>query len=359
MPTTRAAAKSARKSTDKSHVLTAGEKRKAKDSEVILASHDKPAKASKPSKDRTKPIKSSPSRGTEIPSTIVEKGIVYFLTRGRVNTENPQNVSELQRSYLVLRPLPRDAEIGKGAIPDAPVSRLIVIPKKALPQNGKERFMVFIEKSKSTMENLKDTVFSGEQHETKTKGTRKTPPVMPIGEGVYAITNTGRNSHLVYILAIPSEPGILQSDLGIHERGSFVISLKNPTIGGPATAQLSEKPLFPTHIMNDFEGLRWIPVQKPEHLDYANAQLLLVGEGQGEFGGAVNTEHESGEDTHEGPEEELEKLDEEENIRISHLKCMMHPLKAGFIQLTILGDDTIFEDLTIAKKDYPAVRSTW
>src|ERR1700743_1264323 len=108
MPTTRAAAKAARKSNEKSHALTAGEKRKAKDSEVVLASHDKPAKASKPSKDR---IKSSPSRGTEIPSTIIEKGIVYFLTRGRVNTENPQNVSDLQRSYLVLRPLPRDVGI--------------------------------------------------------------------------------------------------------------------------------------------------------------------------------------------------------------------------------------------------------
>jgi uroporphyrinogen-III synthase len=331
MPTTRAAAKAAGSSNEKNHALSAGDKRKAKDREVSPARDHKPAKASKKYKDGVKPIESS-LRGAKIPSTIIEKGIVYFLARGKVNTEAPKSLSELQRSYLVLRRLPKDAKLGEGAVPDAPVSRLIAIPKKSLPKSGKDRFMVFVEKSKSTMTDLKESFFSGEQHETKTRGTSKTPPIMPIGEGVYAITNTGRSSHLAYILAIPSEPGKLQSDLGIRERGSFIISLKNPTVGGPANAQLSEKPNFPKHIMDDFGGLRWIPIQKSEHLDYPNAQLLVVGEGQGEFRGAVIADHGSGRDAQEeGPEEELEKLDDEENIRISHLKGMTAPLNANFM----------------------------
>ena len=72
-------------------------------------------------------------------STVLEKGIIYFFTRGRVGTENPESVQELQRSYFVLRPLPDGAKITDGAIQDVSNNRLIGLPKKVWPKSGADR----------------------------------------------------------------------------------------------------------------------------------------------------------------------------------------------------------------------------
>ena len=104
----------------------------------------------------------------------------------------------------------------------------MVLPKKVFPLRGKDRFMVFVEKTKTTFKNLKEDVFSSSDDNTQTAGTRRLPATTPIAEGVYAITTTGRTSHLAYIITIPSQLGEVQKDMGIQARGSFVTSLKNP-----------------------------------------------------------------------------------------------------------------------------------
>jgi hypothetical protein len=144
---------------------------------------------------------------------------------------------------------------------------------------------------------------------------------------------------LVSQLTIPKEPGELQDEMGIRTKGSFVLSLKNPKNKGPANAQLSESPDFPEEIMNDFGGLAWMPVHKSEYLDYPNAQLLLIGEGQDKFGSAL----EGVDDKKDDPEQELEKLEDEDQIRVQALH----------------NEDAVFEDLHIKKGDYPEVKTTW
>jgi hypothetical protein len=208
--------------------------------------------------------------------------------------------------------------MSKKEVADDPVCRLIALPKKTFPKNPRDRYMAFVEKSHVTLKDLKDA-FEGETHETKTQGTRTTPPMLPVGEGVYAITNTGRSSHLAYVLAIPSDPGEFQQDLGISEKGSFIISLKNPSFGGPPNAQLPQKPDMPNDVVDDFEGKRWMPIQKSRHLDYPNSQLLLLGEAQGDFSGAfpegANEE-----------EDELLDLGHDEESRLKNLKGTVHPI---------------------------------
>lgn len=73
---------------------------------------------------------------------------------------------------------------------------------------------------------------------------RHAPAATPAGEGVYAITTTGRESHLSYILTVPSEISEVQKELGLRQRASFVTSVKNPTVGGPANAQLPNPAKF-------------------------------------------------------------------------------------------------------------------
>jgi hypothetical protein len=131
----------------------------------------------------------------------------------------------------------------------------------------------------------------------------------------------------------------LQDDLGIHTKGSFTLSLKNPKNKGPANTQLPKVPEFPEEIMNAFGGLAWMPVKKSEYLDYPNAQLLLIGEGQKKFSNAVGGVDDKG----SNPEEELEKFEDEDQIRVEALN----------------GEDAVFADLHISKDEYSDVTTTW
>ena len=210
-------------------------------------------KETKENEDKDAPVKSKggdesavkPGEEEDVPSNILEKGIVYFFIRGRVNISHPESVSDIARSYMLLRPLPTDAKLGDGPIGDAGNTRLLALPKKVLPLSGKDRFMVFVEKSDASFQTIKDEFLKGEDYETKTAGTRHTPAATPAGEGVYAITTTGRESHLAYMLTLPETLEEVQKDLGLREKGSFIISTKNPEYPGPANAQLPNPPKFP------------------------------------------------------------------------------------------------------------------
>lgn len=184
-------------------------------------------------------------RDEETPSSILEKGIVYFFFRGRVGIDHPSDPTEIARSYIVLRPLPHGAKLTDGPIGDAGNSRLLALPKKVLPKSPRDRFMSFVEKAGTSFDDLKESFLAASDYETKTAGTRHTPAATPIAEGIYAITSTGRESHLAYIITVPNELTEVQTDMGLRERGSFVVSLRNPQYEAPAGAQLPQKPEFP------------------------------------------------------------------------------------------------------------------
>jgi hypothetical protein len=190
-------------------------------------------------------IEQSSQREKQVPSNILEKGVIYFFTRNRVGIEDSDSVGDLQRTFFVLRPMPTGAKLGDGALADDNNNRLFALPKKVFPKSHNDRFMAFVEKANTTIKALKESFFGADEYETKTQGTRRAEPVAPIAEGVYAITRTeDRTTHLVYSTTIPSELGEVQEDLGIKDQGSFIISVKNPERSGPASAQLPQKPDF-------------------------------------------------------------------------------------------------------------------
>ncbi|EME80747.1 uncharacterized protein MYCFIDRAFT_98945 [Pseudocercospora fijiensis CIRAD86] len=279
------------------------------------------------------------------PSNVLEKGVIYFFTRGRVGVDDPDSVQDLQRSFFVLRPLPPGGKLTDGAVQDVGNNRLIALPKKVFPRNGKDRFMAFTEKAKVSMDALKEDFFQGSSYSTKTTGTRHTPEVTPVGEGVYAITSTGGGqgtTHLAYMLTIPSAIGEVQKDLGLAEKGSFALSLKNPESSAPANA-LPNAAEYSKEIIDDFRGRGWMPAL-PKHLDYVNSSFLMIGEG--DFDNSSNLDPAPGDEKDENketPQEELEKLEGEDEHRVDNLK----------------GDDTIFADLGISSKEYPKILTTW
>ena len=198
----------------------------------------------RPSLNEGDAVEESSQREQTTPSSILEKGIIYFFFRGRVGIDEPSDIGDLARSYMVLRPLPHGAKLGDGPIGDAGTNRLLALPKKVLPVSPRDRFMVFVEKAKCSMEDIKQNLGPSD-YVTQTAGARHTPAATPIAEGVYAITSTGRESHLAYILTIPSELSEVQRDVGLRERGSFVTSVKNPQYAGPANTNLPQGPDFP------------------------------------------------------------------------------------------------------------------
>ncbi|KZL84527.1 hypothetical protein CI238_05242 [Colletotrichum incanum] len=283
-----------------------------------------------------------PNEKTKVPSNILEKGIIYFFFRGRVNTEKTEEVDDIARSYIILRPVGTDSKLGDGPIGDAGNTRLLALPKKVFPESGKDRFMAFVEKSGTSFKELKEQFLSGADNQTKA-GTSHSPAATPAGEGVYVITTTGRETHLAYMLTLPSDLGEVQQELGIKEKGSFILSTKNPYKSGPANASLPETPDFPDKIKEQFRDLRWMPT-KPDHLDYANSQILMIGESSG-IEKAVEPKKKDVKAGKDDPEEVLQEIEDEDTKRMEHLS----------------GDDSasIFADLQARAKDYPQLQTTF
>lgn len=277
-------------------------------------------------------IEESSQREAKMPSSILEKGVIYFFTRNRVGIEDSESVGDLQRTFFVLRPLPTGAKLSDGAIPDSNGNRLFALPKKVFPKSHHDRFMAFVEKSNTTIQELKESFFKGSEYETKTAGTRHQEPVTTVAEGVYAITRTeDRTTHLAYATTIPEELGEIQDDLGLRSQGSFIISVKNPERSGPANASLPKGPGFPKEyalqslclcfadekcrIIEEFRGLAWSEV-KPKYLDYENCQILLIGE---KIESATEPTKKDQKHDKVAPREELEQLEHEDELRIKHL----------------------------------------
>lgn len=103
-------------------------------------------------------------------SSILEKGIIYFFFRGRVNIDEPQGVEDIARSYIILRPLPLGTKLGEGPLEDAGNARLLALPKKVLPKSKRDRVLAFVEKHGISIKDLKDNFIAGNEYATKTAG---------------------------------------------------------------------------------------------------------------------------------------------------------------------------------------------
>ncbi|OJJ99320.1 hypothetical protein ASPACDRAFT_52720 [Aspergillus aculeatus ATCC 16872] len=244
-----------------------------------------------PAKSNEAGVETSQEREEKVPSNILEKGIIYFFYRSRVNVTDPQGVDDVARTFVVLRPTPLGATLNakQGPVDTGAKCRVMALPKKRFPTSGRDRVMGFVEKAGQSMKALQESFIAGGQYDTATQGERTVPDARPYAEGVYAITSTKRTSHLAYVLTIPDQIGSLQEDFGLRARGSWVVQSKNPKHPGPSYAQLPKDPEYPDSVLAKFGDYRWRPLE-PEFIDYPNAQFLVVGEAVDELGKAATAE---------------------------------------------------------------------
>ncbi|KAJ5289061.1 hypothetical protein N7478_002091 [Penicillium angulare] len=308
----------------------------------------------------------SDERASSISSNIVEKGIIYFFFRPRVNIDDPQSIGDVARSFFVLRPTPLGAEFNgsQGPMDKDARCRLLMLPKKKFPTSPKERDMAFVEKAGQSVTDLQEKFIASSTYQTATRGERTTEDARPYAEGVYAIVSAQRSSHLAYELTIPAELGEIQQNFGLHQRGDWILQSKNPKFPGPPLGQLPQEPQYPEHVLEKFGDLRWVPLQ-PEFIEYPNAQILMIGQGTDTLGKAATAEGDKKPGEAE-PGQEIDRLADENEERIHSLQGEYR--NANFIKfimykisliLIYAGNETVFLDLGLDAKRYRSLPTTW
>ncbi|KAF7362550.1 hypothetical protein MVEN_00603200 [Mycena venus] len=236
-----------------------------------------------------------------------ERGHIYFFFRPRVETDEPTSIDDVKNLHMLLVPRPPkfsaadDTQSAANTKEDSEME-LLTQGSRRNPDSRrggrKESFWATV----MTVGDDLDTLEKGmgeKTYETKTRGTRHDPPARLVARGCYAIVNNDaqrpsqETTYLGYSLShpAPSDFGPVQTALGIHRAGAFVLQVKNPEASGGLS---TKKVVYPSAIMEgvfgkgtrgrEVSGLRFAPCSKPQMLDCAGVELLLVAVRGGESG---------------------------------------------------------------------------
>ncbi len=199
-------------------------------------------------------------------TAVVEKGDIFFLFRPRVDEDQPSDITDVQRFFVVLRPE------GRAKF------RLLVVGRKRLPDIGEhERNWGFVGLVTDSADAI-ERELREESYETKTRGERREPAARPAGEGVYAITLEDEQMHLSYALELPEWPAEVQRAFKILPGASYVLSVKTLEKGQPSGAGLREsaKADYPERLQREFHGRRF-EREDVRLLDYPGAEFIMIG----------------------------------------------------------------------------------
>lgn len=198
---------------------------------------------------------------------VLEEGDIFFCYRPKVDVQQVHGVDDVRRFYVILKPGTK------------PSFRRMIVGRKRLPGiEAHERTWGFIDLVTSSAQELEDEL----TYETKTRGRRVEPPTRPAGEGVYAVVDHERHTHLAYALELPRKPGPVQVELNIRPQASLIATVRNPDAPPPpdrprAGLPSSRHPDYPDALHEKFGGRRFTDLDTPDFLDYPGTELVLIG----------------------------------------------------------------------------------
>lgn len=142
----------------------------------------------RPKRPKAETTTTSKQKDCADPANILERGIINFFCRGRVEINHPKELNDITHSYMTLRPIAHDANMDDepliNALTNEVRARLLAIPKKTLPKSGEDRLMAFVEKGNSTYDELAKEFLESKSYTTKTAGERHQLKATPVGEGL-------------------------------------------------------------------------------------------------------------------------------------------------------------------------------
>lgn len=197
---------------------------------------------------------------------VVERGDIFFLYRPRVDADDPEDLSDVQRFFMVLRP-----EGGRKV-------RLLVVGRKRLPDPERhERNWGFVDTVANSASAIEKDLREDTYH-TKTRGEQRLPAARPAGEGRYAVALVDGQMHLAYALELPEQPAEVQRAFRIPEEAGYAISVRNPEKPAPPGAGLGEKQAadYPDRLQREFRGRRFAR-EDVRLLDAEGAEFVMVG----------------------------------------------------------------------------------
>ena len=198
---------------------------------------------------------------------VLQKGIIYFLYRPKVETEKVKTLQDVQKIYLLLKPSGYSKYIQ------------IIAAKKQLPDDSNITHFAFVELVTANKKILNKNL-GEEEYYTGTRGFRHQARARILGEGKYLIVLHNGHTHLVYQLIKPSTAKEPQRNVKINEEGAFIISIKNPLIKMNVTIGLpsEKKAVYPKKLQNKFGNQKFIPLNPADFLKYAGTEILLIGQ---------------------------------------------------------------------------------
>jgi hypothetical protein len=203
-------------------------------------------------------------------SKIIEQGDIFFFYRPKVDTEEVEDLGDVQRFYMITAP------------EDNTKYRLFLIGQKQLPEivegksTSEEKNWALNILTTSNSKDIQKELMPAE-YTTETRGKRRLAAAVPAGEGKYVIVKHDNHTELAHVLELPETPGPTQREFEIKKEASYIISVKNPDVKVPGFVASEKNPDYPKSLKEKFGDKRWINVEEPDFLNYENTQLLLIG----------------------------------------------------------------------------------
>jgi hypothetical protein len=211
----------------------------------------------------------------------LERGSITFLYRPRVERDEPEDLSDVQRLLILLAPDGSELE------------RLIVIGRKRLPNSARrERFWGFVDLRLTSYD--MSAALSAHVYRTATRGVRHLPAARPLASGHYELTAHGSHTHLRWWVTDSESEDAVAHDIDIEHSGDYILTVANPD---PAVWGLADAPdlqatlfdelethiaipnPFPPSLQQRFGGNRYAPIDSAEWLDHPGSELVFVGTG--------------------------------------------------------------------------------
>jgi hypothetical protein len=211
----------------------------------------------------------------------IERGDITFLYRPRVEQQEPDELSDVQRLILLLSP--------EGAA----FERAIAIGRKRLaPSAKRDRFWGFVDLVLTPYD--MQAALGAQVYGTKTRGLRHLPAAQPFASGSYDIATHRDHAHLRWRVEQTSSEDPIALEVALEGEADYIVTVANPD---PTAWGLLQTPdlqsdlfdelelhvtiptPFPPALQQRFRGRRYAQLDTTDWLEHPGAELMFLGSG--------------------------------------------------------------------------------